>query len=218
MSTELDDVAADEPLVEDQHGRLTERALGWWLVVLGAVGFLASLALTVERFRTLSDPDYVPTCSFNVFVTCGPAMESAQGSVLGFPNPIIGVAAFPVVVTVGVFLALLGSRLRLPRWFWLTFTAGCTAGIAFVVFLIKTSLYQLGALCPYCMVVWAAMIPLFWYAVVYARQEGHLGRSAGARSWIVRNRVVVLVALYLAVVAWVVLVLGDAIMSTLRAG
>lgn len=30
--------------------------------------------------------------------------------------------------------------------------------------LIYQSLYVIGALCPYCMAVWAVTIPIFWYA------------------------------------------------------
>ncbi|MGO1318027.1 MAG: vitamin K epoxide reductase family protein [Cellulomonadaceae bacterium] len=204
--------APDDPAPD---GRLRSTALGAWLAGLGLVGFLASLALTIERYLTLADTDHVPSCSFNVFVTCGPAMESAAGSLLGFPNPIIGVAAFPVVVTIGVFLLILRDRLRLPRWFWLTFLLGCLLGIALVVFLIVTSLYELAALCPYCMVVWAVMIPIAWYALVYARQEGYLGGRGGV-TWAVRNRVVVLVALYLAVALWVFAMLGPEIVDTFR--
>ena len=32
--------------------------------------------------------------------------------------------------------------------------------------LIFNSLYRIGALCPYCMVVWAVTIPLFWYVTL----------------------------------------------------
>ncbi|MBJ7383987.1 MAG: hypothetical protein JHC55_05795, partial [Mycolicibacterium sp.] len=38
---------------------------------------------------------------------------------------------------------------------------GTLLGVVFVHWLIIQSLYHIGALCPYCMVVWAVMIPLF---------------------------------------------------------
>jgi hypothetical protein len=37
---------------------------------------------------------------------------------------------------------------------------GTTLGVVFIHWLIFQSLYVIGALCPYCMVVWAITIPL----------------------------------------------------------
>ncbi|WP_265522088.1 vitamin K epoxide reductase family protein [Oerskovia flava] len=190
---------------------LSPRTTGWLLVVLGAVGFAGSLALVIERFLKLLDPDHVASCTLNVFIDCGAAMDSWQGSLLGFPNPVIGVAAFPVVVTTGVVL-LAGARL--PRWYWLALLGATTVATGLVVFLVWTSLYALGALCPYCMVVWAAMIPLFWYQVVHALQHGYLPAGEGLRRAAVANRHLVLALLYVALLVWVVAVMGADIVSS----
>ena len=76
----------------------------------------------------------------------------------GFPNALIGIVAFAVVVTTGV-LAVTG--VRLPQWYWAGLAAGTALGVVFVHWLIFQSLYRIGALCPYCMVVWSVTIPLF---------------------------------------------------------
>ncbi len=34
------------------------------------------------------------------------------------------------------------------------------------------ALYRIGALCPFCMVVWTAMIPLFWYTTLHNLRTG----------------------------------------------
>lgn len=204
-------IEADESL-EFAEPRLRTAVFGWWLVVCGLIGFAGSFGLTLERFWTLLDPEHVPSCDLSVFVTCGPAMESSQGSLLGFPNPVIGVAAFPVVITIGVLLLL--THARLPAWFWRVFVAGTTLGMALVIFLVYTSLYDLRALCPFCMVVWVAMLPLFVISVVFARQEGALGVSGGPGSWLVRNRSVVLIGAFAALIAWVFVVLGSAILDS----
>ena len=54
----------------------------------------------------------------------------------------------------GVLLA----RVALPRWIWIGLAAG--RSVLFVHWLIVQTLYGIGALCPYCMVVWAVTIPL----------------------------------------------------------
>jgi uncharacterized membrane protein len=206
-------LAAEMALPQARSRTLGDRRYGWVLLVFGLIGFAASLALSIEKVLKLQDPDHVASCSFNLFLDCSAAMGSWQGSLLGFPNPFIGVAAFPVVVTSGVVL-LAGARL--PAWYWRSLLGGTVAALGLVVFLVYTSVAELGKLCPYCMVVWFAVIPLFWYSLVYTVQERMVPASEKIRSVIVRNRFVLLVALYLVVTAWVVIALAPAIADHLR--
>jgi uncharacterized membrane protein len=187
---------------EHQLAGGARRGLSTLLAIAGAVGFVAAFVLAVERIALLEDPDYVPTCSFNPILSCGSVMQTWQAEALGFPNPLIGIAAFAVVTTVGVVL-LTGASL--PRWFWLGLDAGALFGVVFVHWLIVQSLYSIGALCPYCMVVWVVTIPIFWYVTVHNFQAGHLPAPASLRRFVVRNRGLVLAAWYL-VVAGLVLV------------
>ncbi|PFG37844.1 putative membrane protein [Flavimobilis soli] len=136
---------------------LADRTLGRILVILGLVGLAGSLALAIERYLSLVDPDHQPTCSINALLTCSPAMASDAGSLLGFPNPYIGLGAFPVVVTIGVVL-LAVPGIAFPRWFWRTFLVVATAATGLIAYLVYTSLEVLVALCPYCMVVWFATL------------------------------------------------------------
>lgn len=181
---------------------MAERFLGWWLLVGGAVGLLAAGVLLVERFRLAEDSGYVPSCSVNPVLSCGSVMESPQASVFGFPNPIIGVAAFPLLLATGAAL-LAGACVA--RWFWLGLQVGVVAGVGFVAWLIAQSLYGIGALCPYCMVVWAVVIPTFWAVTARNLAAGVLGMGA-ARRWgslVVAWQVPAIVATYLVVLALV---------------
>ncbi|WP_414687763.1 vitamin K epoxide reductase family protein [Mycobacterium sp.] len=129
----------------------------WWVLIAGVIGLIASVMLTVEKIKVLTNPSYVPSCNFNPVVSCGSVMATPQASVLGFPNPLIGIAAFTVVVVTG---GLAVTKVALPQWYWIGLAAGTLAGVVFVHWLIFQSLYRIGALCPYCMVVWAVTIPL----------------------------------------------------------
>ncbi|MDX8143163.1 vitamin K epoxide reductase family protein [Lentzea sp. BCCO 10_0061] len=151
--------------------RFVIRLLPWVLIVGGGIGLVAAFVLTVEKIALLKNADYVPTCSINPVLSCGSIMKTEQAEVFGFPNPLLGVAGFAVVVTLGVVLA---AGAALPRWCWLGLQAGVTFGVVFVHWLIYQSLYVIGALCPYCMAVWAVMIPIFWYTTLYNMEQGHL--------------------------------------------
>ena len=80
-----------------------------------------------------------------------------QASEFGFPNSLLGIVGFTVVVVTGVLAV---AKVALPRWYWAGLAVGTLLGVVFIHWLIVQSLYQIGALCPYCMVVWTVTIPL----------------------------------------------------------
>ena len=129
----------------------------WWILITGVLGLVASATLTVEKIEILLNSSYVPSCNLNPIVSCGSVMTTPQASALGFPNSLIGIAAFSVVTVTGV-LAI--AKVCLPQWYWVGLTLGTVAAAGFVHWLILQSLYRIGALCPYCMVVWVATISL----------------------------------------------------------
>jgi uncharacterized membrane protein len=151
----------------------------WWVLIAGLVGLAASAALTVEKIAILRNPSYVPSCNFNPIVSCGSVMTTPQASVLGFPNSLIGIAAFSVVVVTGVLAV---ANVPLPQWYWIGLTAATLAGAAFVHWLIFQSLYRIGALCPYCMAVWVVTITLLVVVASIAfRPAGDSGAGAVGR-------------------------------------
>ncbi|AQA06873.1 hypothetical protein BVC93_30590 [Mycobacterium sp. MS1601] len=136
-----------------------------WILIAGIIGLAAAATLTIEKIELLLDPTYVPSCSLNPVLSCGSVMVTPQASVFGFPNMLIGLVGFTVVIVTGVLAV---ARVRLPQWYWVGLALGNTFGVAFVHYLIFQSLYRIGALCPYCMVVWTVMIPLFVVSVSIA--------------------------------------------------
>ncbi len=142
---------------ERQAGVAVSRPAAVWILLAGIIGELAAFVLTVEKVRQLQNPSYVPSCSINPVLSCGSVMLTKQASLFGFPNPLLGIAAFSVVIVTGV-LAVAG--VRLPRWYWAGLAGGTLLGTVFVHWLIYQSLYEIGALCPYCMVVWVVTVAL----------------------------------------------------------
>jgi uncharacterized membrane protein len=127
------------------------------VLIAGVAGLVAAATLTVEKIEILIDPSYIPSCSLNPVLSCGSVMTTPQASVFGFPNSLIGIVAFTVVLVTGVLAV---ARITLPRWYWGGLAIGTALGVVFIHWLIFQSLYRIGALCPYCMVVWAVTIPL----------------------------------------------------------
>lgn len=177
-------------------GRVTGLALAGW----GAIGLAAAFVLTVERFRLLENPDHRLSCDLSPILSCGSVMVTEQARVFGFPNPLLGIGGFAVVVTLGVLLA---GGVRLPAWVHTGFAVGAGLGLVFVAWLSFQSIHRIGALCPWCLVVWTVTIPTAVWAIALATRGTRLGRAM----WDFRYLVVVV--LYLVVVVQALVVFWD---------
>lgn len=174
-------------------------AVTWVLLVCGGVGLSAALVLLVEKIRLVADPSYVPSCSISPLLSCGSVMSTPQAELFGFPNPILGVAGFAALTTVAVTIL---SGARLPAWYWAGLTVGTALGTVFVHWLIFQSLYRIGALCPYCMVVWVVTTTAFVAVLARWSRVGALPRwVAGYASSLVVAWALVVAAL-IAVQFW----------------
>ncbi|WP_431836051.1 vitamin K epoxide reductase family protein [Cellulomonas sp. Y8] len=159
--------------------RSAERRRAVVLAILAAVGLAAACALLLERIAVLEDPTHVPSCTLNPILSCTSVMTSEQASVFGFPNPLIGIVGFTVVLTAAAGML---SGARFGEWYWLALQAGVTFGVVFVHWLAFQSLYRIGALCPYCLVVWAVMIPIFLSVTLRNLQRWQLSLPRPARA------------------------------------
>jgi len=152
--------------------------LAVWLVIAGVIGWIAAFALTVEKFHALTNPDAGPaSCDFSPLVQCSKNLDSWQGSVFGFPNPILGLTGWVAPIVVG--MAILAGA-RFARWFWFAFAAGITFAFGFVLWLIGQSIFSLGTLCPWCMVTWVVTIPTFYAVWVQLLRSGVISPSPRA--------------------------------------
>ncbi|MCZ4118407.1 vitamin K epoxide reductase family protein [Streptomyces sp. H39-S7] len=171
----------------------TGRAFAWLLMICGALGTLASFVITEDKFKLLEDPNFVPACSLNPIISCGNIMKSEQAHAFGFPNPMIGMIAYPIVLCIGVGL-LAGARYR--GWFWLGLQAGTLFGVGFVTWLQYQSLYSINSLCLWCCLAWAVTIALFWYTAVHNIKHDIIRVPAGVRSAVLEFHWVVPVLWY----------------------
>jgi uncharacterized membrane protein len=151
-----------------QKGLGVPRSLALTLIIGGVIGWLAAFALIIERIHVASDPNATLSCDLNVFISCKSVMLTSQAKLFGFPNPIIGLGAFVAPIVVG-FGLLAGAKFA--AWFWRLFWIGTLLGFTFVVWLFTQSLWAISVLCPYCMVAWAGMIPVFWTLTLYLIKE-----------------------------------------------
>lgn len=149
--------------------RIKHKAYGIFLILSGLVGLLAAFSLTIEKIHKLTNPDEKTSCDFSILIQCGANLQSWQGSLFGFPNPLLGLIGWSIVITIGVgFLA----NLRYPRWWNISLNIGLLAALSFCIWLMSQSIFVLNTLCPWCMVTWATTIAAFWVVTFWNIKQG----------------------------------------------
>lgn len=134
------------------------KPLKWMLLLGGLVGFWASMILTIDKINILQDPNYVSNCDINSIFSCGEIVNTSQAAIFGFPNTLIGISAFSVLITFGVLLL---AKFELPVWVLKGIVIGSGLATVFVSWLAYQSIFIIGALCAYCIVAWGMTVPIF---------------------------------------------------------
>jgi uncharacterized membrane protein len=182
-------------------------------VIAGVIGWFASVALLVERIQSLKDPTVKPSCDISPFVSCGSLFDLWQASLFGFPNAILGVAGFVVPIVIGAGI-LAGARFK--NWFWRCAVVGLGIAWVFVTWLFTQSIYNIGVLCPYCLVVWVATIPMWWTVLIVSIVQGCWGVKLRNRvsSWGISYLPVFVILNYGVIILLIIQELGSRIVNS----
>ena len=135
--------------------RLESRISAGALLIAGLTGFLASFILTIDKFKVLKDAGFTPSCNINASINCKSVMLSEQAEVFGFPNSLIGIATFAIMIALSVAMFM---RVEFPKLFWQLVVLGTALAVVFCHWLAFQTIFEIGALCPYCMVAWFATL------------------------------------------------------------
>jgi uncharacterized membrane protein len=120
------------------------------MLLSAGLSLTASFVLSIDALRLAADPNADLACNINSVLSCGTVGSSWQAHLFGFPNAYLGLVAEPVVITIAV--ASLGG-VRFPRWFMLSAQVVYTLGVIFAYWLFYQSMFSIGALCPWCLLV-----------------------------------------------------------------
>lgn len=149
------------------------------MLFFGAAGLVAAFVLSVEKLRLLENPTAALSCNFNLILNCATVMKTAQAHVFGFPNSFIGMMGYPVVITVAV-AGLAG--VRLPRRFLQLAQVGFGLGLIFAYWLFFQSVYVIGVLCPWCLIVTFSTTLIFETLLRYNLRENSFGLSKNSHA------------------------------------
>ncbi|UVY82801.1 vitamin K epoxide reductase family protein [Brachybacterium sp. NBEC-018] len=175
--------------------RASARTVGAVLLIGGLGGWIAALALFMDKIFLLENPGASLGCDINPFISCGTVMNTWQASALGIPNMAVGLGGFAIMGAIG---ALMLSGATLPGWFRWARLGGMTFAFALVHFLAVSAIFVIRALCPWCMVVWAVTAPMFFATLAHTVESGDL-RLPAPLAAVLRRWVLLTIAWYLLV-------------------
>lgn len=145
------------------------RNYGLFIIIASFIGLLASFELVRGKLIRAENPDAVLSCDISPFASCGTVMTHWQSELFGFPNQLIGLIAYPIALFFGVLIL---SKVELPKWIHLSFNVGVFLGVVFTTWLFTQSVFVIGVLCPWCILVWAVQIPLFVFVTTSSIKQG----------------------------------------------
>lgn len=152
-----------------------KRVDNYWIFASMLVGsilsLIASFVLSMESLELAKNPDAVLSCSVNVVVNCATVALHPSASMFGFPNSFLGMLAEPVVITVAI-AGLAG--VKFPRKFLFAAQIFYTLGFLFAYYLLYLSMFVIGALCPWCLLVTVTTTFVFFSMTRYNIREENL--------------------------------------------
>ncbi len=198
-------------------GRLRHHSVTVWVTMLvaSAASLVASFVLAIDALRLAEDPTADLGCNINAVISCGTVAGAWQSSLLGFPNAFLGLVSEPVVITVAV-AGLAG--IRFPRWFMLAAQVVYTIGLAFAYWLFHQAMFDIGALCPWCLTITVATTLVFFEMTYVNIRDDNLylpRRVQVALTGFIRSNLdlILLVVWLLVLVLAVVLKYGEALFA-----
>jgi uncharacterized membrane protein len=141
------------------------------ILVTSILALVAAFILSIEAVELARNPNAVFECSVNVVVNCATVAKSAYASLLGFPNSFLGMISEPTFVLLAILL-LIG--VKLPKKFMLVIQILAVGALFFAIGLFYISTALIGALCPWCMLVLASTIIMFFAITKYNIREDNL--------------------------------------------
>lgn len=215
MSSTLDhaETAAGDPWL--RTGRHNNAVVWVTMLVASLASLVASFVLAQDALRLAENPNADLGCNVNAVISCGTVASSWQSSALGFPNAFLGLMTEPVVITIAV-ASLAG--VRFPRWFMLSAQAVYSIGLLFAYWLFEQAMFEIGALCPWCLTITVATTLVFFEITYVNIRDDNLflpRRLQAGLTWFVRSNLdlLLLVAWLLVLTLAVVLKYGEALFA-----
>jgi len=166
---------------------MAKQKLYYAVVTIGAaVGLLASFGQMLEKITLLKNSDAVLSCNLNSVFNCSNVLNAWQSSVFGFPNTLLCIIFFSLVLAAGL-IGWTGGAINAKLRFFFQFLALFFAGFGFWYF--WQSIFVVGVLCIYCIFCYGGVLAINAALFRLNYKDYPLSKKAAARleAWVARG-------------------------------
>lgn len=125
------------------------------LTIAAFMGFMASFLQMLDKLARLADPQSHLLCNINSVFSCSKLLDVWQSSVFGFPNALMCIILFLIMLVAGFVGITAGSISKNMR---LVLQGMAIFFIGFGFWYLWQSIFVIGAMCIYCVVCYAAVL------------------------------------------------------------
>lgn len=128
------------------------------ILTIGAgIGLIAAFLQTIEKLVLLQNKDAVLPCNISSIFNCSTVLNAPQSSLFGFPNSLICIVIFTLLMSVGI-VGLTKSRLTRKTLYGIQALA--LFMLTFALWFLFTSTYVIGSICLFCLVCFTGLLLL----------------------------------------------------------
>jgi uncharacterized membrane protein len=144
------------------------------MTIGAAIGFTASFLQMLEKIALLKNAHTTLSCNLNSVFSCSNILNAHQSSVFGFPNSLLCISFFAIMLSAGLIGwtgGLINAKLRLVYQAMTLFFVG------FGFWYFWQSIFNVGSLCIYCVFCYGGVLLISgaWFRLNY--KELHLDKS-----------------------------------------
>lgn len=137
------------------------------VITIGAgVGLIASFWQMLEKITLLKNTDAVLSCNLSSVLNCSNILNAPQSSVFGFPNSLMCIAFFAVMLSAGL-VGWTGGRISAKLR--LVYQAMTVFFVGFGFWYFWQSIFNIGSLCIFCLFCYSGVLAVnaAWFRLNY---------------------------------------------------
>lgn len=119
------------------------------LIIVASIGLINSLHILSLEIEGIKNPLIYDNCRLETFFDCGIVVRTWQAQVFGFPNPILGILFYELLLLIGI-TSFFGFKPN--RFVAIILLMICALALCFSWWLFYNSFFVIGVACVFCLI------------------------------------------------------------------
>jgi len=138
------------------------------IIIFSLIGLYVSFNLTIDSISILKNANKLLPCTVSSAINCLSVMKSKEADVLGFPNSLLGIMGYSMILVTGIVF-LTGNIKK--KIFLVLAEIGVLGAVVFSYWLLFESVTTIQVLCPLCILSCISATNIFFALTLYNIKE-----------------------------------------------